>query len=272
MSLTLDRFFASLPVRGSRGHLQVNAPLRRKATTRGFRRVMKLFVALLLTLPIVGQCANEDSEDLSLKKEVRATIEREKLDRLKGWNRIVFWCSLPDKPTPKELFDRICDRTNTNVKFLAASANTRIRIATDAFGLGFLSAGGGMLRLEVELSSTDCDGSVCAIHAAVSASFPYDKAVDQAARSYPINEKNRRGPSDSPASVPRPVLALMWGPRHLTASGYPGEDLASAIANGLDSLLKEFFTDHLNANREQGSGDDAYLRESRGGAQPGKRE
>jgi hypothetical protein len=219
-------------------------------TTQGLRKVMRLFVALLLTLPLVGLSAQEDSEDASFRNEVRAKIEKDKLDRLKGWKRIVFRCSSPEMQKSTEMFDRICDRTNTNVKFLAASANTQVRIATDAYGLGFLSAHRGMLRLEVDLSSTGCDGSACAIHAAVSASFPYDKAIDQAARSYPINEKDRRGPSDSPASVPRPILALMWGPRQLTASGYPGEELGSVVANGIDSLLKEFFIDYLNANRE----------------------
>jgi hypothetical protein len=211
---------------------------------------MRLFAVLLLTLPLVSLSAQEESAGESFKNEVRAKIAREKLERLKGWKRMVFFCSPPEKSQSKEMIDRICDRTNTNVKFLAASANTNVRVASDAQGLGYLSAFRGMLRLEVDLFSTGCDGSACAIHATVSASFPYDKAIDQAAKSYPINEEDRRGPSDSPASVPRPIVALLWGPRQLTASGYPGEELASAVADGLDSLLKEFFTDYLNANRQ----------------------
>ncbi|MEX2197434.1 MAG: hypothetical protein WD886_01380 [Burkholderiales bacterium] len=211
---------------------------------------MKLLVALLLTLPFIALSAQDENEAETFNNEVRAKIAREKLDRLKDWKRIVFWCSPPEKPKSKEMFDRICDRTNTNVKFLAARANSQVRVVTNAQSLSLLSAYRGMLRLEADLSSSVCDGSVCAIHAAVSASFPYDKAIDQAARSYPIRNKDWGGPSDSPASMPRPILAVMWGPRQLTASGYPGEELASAVANGLDSVLKEFFTDYLNANRE----------------------
>jgi hypothetical protein len=83
---------------------------------------MKLFVALLLTLPVVALSAQEDSDEEGFKSEVRTRIEKEKLDRLKGWKRILFGCSRPEKAKSKEIFDRICDRTSTNVKFLAASA------------------------------------------------------------------------------------------------------------------------------------------------------
>lgn len=211
---------------------------------------MRLLVAFLLTLPLVGLSAHEDVNDEIFKNETRGKVEQDKNARLKGWKRIVFWCSPPETPTSKELFDHICSSTNTNVKFLAANTNTPVHIAQNAHDIGFLSAYRGMLQLVVDLSSTGCDGSACAIHAAVSASFPYDKAIDQGARSYPISEKDRRGPSDSPASVPRPIVALMWGPRQLTASGYPGEELTSAVGHGLDSLLKEFFVDYMSANRK----------------------
>ncbi|MBM4132657.1 MAG: hypothetical protein FJ245_02715 [Nitrospira sp.] len=211
---------------------------------------MRLLVALLLTLPLVSLSAQVESEDESFKNEVRARIAREKLERLKGWKRIVFLCSPTEMTNSKEKFDRICDRINTNAKLLAATANADVVVVNDGENLGFLSSYRGMLRLEVDLSSTGCDGSACAVHATVSASFPYDKAIDQAAGSYPVNEENRRGPSDSPASVPRPILALMWGPRQLIASGYPSEELGSGVVNGVDSLLKEFFTDYLNANRQ----------------------
>lgn len=172
-----------------------------------------LFCGLLIALPFVGLSAQEYSGHESFENAALEKIEKQKRDRLKGWKRIAFWCSPPEKRTSKKMFDRICDRTNTNVKFLAASSNTHVRIATDDFDLGFLSAYHGMLRLEVELFSTNCDGSACAIQALVSASFPYDEAIDQAARSYPLEENKRNGPSDSPASVPRPILAIMWGPR-----------------------------------------------------------
>ncbi len=215
---------------------------------RSWKLTASLFVTILVAMPLVTLAASDDESDESFENEVRAKIEREKLDRLRGWRRIVFFCSPPGKP--KELFERVCERTNTNVKFLAASGNVQVSVATNAGSLGFLSTYRGMLRLEVDLHSTDCNGSVCALHATVSASFPYDRAIDQAARSYPIDEKDRSGPKDSPAAVPRPVLALMWGPRHLTASGYAGEELAAGVANAIDSLLKEFFTDYLNANRK----------------------
>jgi|GEM_PF-3926800 hypothetical protein len=35
----------------------------------------------------------------------------------------------------------------------------------------------------------------------------------------------------------------------MIASGYPGEELTAAVANGIDSILKDFFADYLNANR-----------------------
>jgi hypothetical protein len=209
---------------------------------------MKLLTALLLILPLIVLSAERDIDD-STRREVRAKMEAAKLKRLKGWKRIVFLCSPSEKTRSRDMFDRICERTNTNVKFLAASAKVQVQVAPDAYELGFLSGLRGMLRLEVELFSSACDTSACAIHATVVARFPYDKAIDQAARSYPIREEDRRGPKDSPASIPRPIEALMWGPRHLTASGYPGEELASGVSNGVDTLLKEFFTDYIQANR-----------------------
>jgi hypothetical protein len=211
------------------------------------RKMMIVVLMFLLMLPLLSLSAQEDRK---FRRDVRAQMEKDKLDRLKGWKRIVFWCSPPGKPESNKMFERICDRTNTNVQFLAESSRTKIRIAKDAFNLGFLSAADGMLQLQVDLSSVGCNGSACAINATLSATFPYEKAIDQTARSYPIDEENLNGPSESPAAVPRPIDALMWGPRSLIASGYPGEELASSVTNGLDALLKEFFTDHLKANRE----------------------
>ena len=219
---------------------------------RANARIVRVLAVLLLALPLPAFPAEEDDADRDVRTDVRAQMQRGKLERLKGWKRMVFLCSPPEKAKAKakEMFERICERTNTNVKFLAATSNAQVRVAPDAGSLGFLSAYQGMLRLEVELFYSGCDASTCAVNAAVTASFPYDKAVDQAARSYPIDDLDRRGAKDSPAAVPRPIQALMWGPRQLTAFGYAGEELAAVIANAMDTILKEFFTDYVQANRE----------------------
>jgi hypothetical protein len=186
----------------------------------------------------------------TIEERVRASMERDKLVRLKGWKRLIFLCWSPERSASKAMFDRMCDRTNTNVKFLAATANTPVRIARNAIQLGELGTLEGMLRLQVEIYPAKCDGSTCFIHADVSASFPYDKAIDLSADSSSIDENDRQSRRDSPASVPRPIQAFMWGPRALHATGAPGEELTGVVASGLDSLLKEFFTDYITANRE----------------------
>ena len=72
--------------------------------------MMRLFVVLLLLFPIVAFSAQDSSDDEAFENEIRAKIEKEKLERLKGWNRLVFRCSVPVNANPKEMFDRICSR------------------------------------------------------------------------------------------------------------------------------------------------------------------
>ena len=213
--------------------------------------VLWALIALALATSIFASPAISDDET-EWSSSVRALMEKEKLQRLKGWKRIAFLCSPPEKvkATAKEFFERICERTNTNVKFLAATANAQLSVASSGFGLGALTYREGRLKLEVDLFQVGCDASAsfCAVHADVTASFSYDKAIDQAARLYPLNDQSQR-PKDSPASVPRPIQAVMWGPAHSTGSGPVGEELSSAIANGIDTILKTFFTDYVQANR-----------------------
>jgi hypothetical protein len=205
--------------------------------------------ALLLTLCMGCLWAQHVYAGATIEERVRASMERDKRARLKGWKKIIFLCSATVSSTPKIMVDRICERTNTNAKFLAASTNTQMQIAKGYYGIA-LGKEQDMLPLEVEFYSSGCDGSICSIRVDVSASFSYAKAVDLAAPSYFIDEKDRQVRRDSPASIPRPIEAFMWGPRGLIASGIPGEELAGVVANGIDSLLKEFFADYVNANRE----------------------
>ncbi len=210
---------------------------------------MKFLAVLLIALPLHAFAAEEDV-GTDPWPDVHAQIEKEKLQRLKGWKRIVFLCSPPEKAkaNAKEMFDRICERTNTNVKFLAAAAKLQVKIVPNGQALGFASAIRGRLRLEVDLFYVGCEATACAVHVDVSAIFPYDKAVDQAARSYPTDDEARRGPRDSPASIPRPINAVMWGPAHSTASGFTGEEMTSAMVSAIETILKEFFSDYLRAN------------------------
>lgn len=213
-------------------------------------RVAGLICGLILMFPLSSFSAQNQARNSSINDSVRTKIERDKMDRLTGWERIVFLCSPPPQSPQKELLERICERTNTNLKFLAATTNAKAQIAKNAINLGELSYLELMLRLEIDIYSAGCDGNFCAIFAAMSATFPYDKAIDQTARTYPNEHRDRVRPSHSPTSMPRPLLAHLWGPRYLVASGNPTEDLVLGVVNGLEALLKEFFTDYVNANRK----------------------
>lgn len=213
-------------------------------------RVAGLICGLLLMFPLSSFCAQKQDQDSIFHDSVRTKIEQDKIERLTGWERIIFLCSAPRQSPQKEMLERICERTNTNLRFLAARTNSKAQIARNALNLGELSHLEQMLRLEIDIYSAGCDGSVCAIFAAMSAIFPYDEAIDQKARTHPNGLRDRARLSYSPTSTPRPLMAHLWGPRYLVASGNPSEELVAGVVNGLEGLLKEFFTDYVNANRK----------------------
>lgn len=219
-----------------------------------YRGTLKLALTSCLTLlalsPMSQPHADERIDDQQRRDQVLASIERDKLQRLKGWKRIVFHCNPPVSAPASEMFAQICDQTTANLRSLAAIAKANVLVVQDTKTLGFSSALHGMLQLEVEVTYVGCSSVNCAVSAVVTASFPYDQAVDMKARSYPVDPKNRQGQYDSPATIPRPIDAVMWGPRQINAQGSAGDEMASSIARAIDTLLKDFFTDYVQANRD----------------------
>ncbi len=138
------------------------------------------YLALLLALcPTLAVSADRDEFDA----KVRAQMDKDKLQRLRGWNRIVFYCSPPESKAGKEMFARICELTNTNVKFLAATSKADLTVVETSLALGFQTVGRGALELVVDAHSAGCGtAETCGVHTMVTASFSYKEAVDRAAR------------------------------------------------------------------------------------------
>ncbi len=195
---------------------------------------MVLFVYFLAAVPVA-------TAEQQLTAEERQQVEQYQHEKNKknfiGWKGILFYCSIENQSN--RALNEICERSYTNVDFLAASAKINLVKAKSASDLGFRAIVDDYLVLEVVLTATTA-GRPSAIHANLRAYKSYSKAVDT---SFLATEKK------GTQAEPRSGDLIMWERSVIGASSGATQELVPAVSDGIEQHIKQFFADFLNAKR-----------------------
>lgn len=193
-----------------------------------------IIMPLLFHIALSHTAAAQQSPSPEKIKAYEEYTSQKHQKNLTGWKSVFFYCSIRDEEN-KSLTE-ICDNSYRNAAFLAAAAKVPFIKARDAFDLGFRAAADDYLVLEVELFSTR-PTSPSAIHAHVKSYIHYSNAVQPS--------PNQRG--DKGRTIPRSGDLHVWERPVIGASTGTTQDLVPSISQGIEKILKEFFTDYINS-------------------------
>jgi hypothetical protein len=196
-----------------------------------------LMIALLQVLGAATAIAQQEpSPDLREMAERYTVAKNEK--NFTGWKGVVFYCHSPT--SDNKHLKEICEKSYTNVSFLAATAKVKLAKARDAAEAAYGAIVGDLLTLELELFSTE-SGSLTAVHADLRASVSYSNAVEDVVSMAPKRSSAR--------SKPRSGDLILWERTATGASSGSAQELVVPVSQGIEEHLKQFFADYLNAQK-----------------------
>jgi hypothetical protein len=156
-----------------------------------------------------------------------------------GWEAILFYC-WPGGKEENASLKAICERSLVNARFLAASAKIKLEKATGMQQVGFETAVGERLILMIGLTATTGSKTTKGIAVNVRAYSSYSGPI----RTIVYSEEHE--PQER--TQIRSGDLIFWE-RGGIAVGSNGQELESPVSEAIDLLLKDFFSDYLNAQR-----------------------
>jgi len=156
-----------------------------------------------------------------------------------GWEGILFYCYAGKEPD--KVLTEVCEKSYINANFLAASAKISLKKAQSLKQVGFESAVGVRLILLLDLRATKSPAVIAVkLRAYTSFSGPVKKFDDS--KEEPQLEPQFR-------TNKRSGDLIFWEREAIGASSGMGPELATPTSEAIDGMLKQFFTDYLNAQR-----------------------
>lgn len=165
-------------------------------------------------------------------------VEDKNRKNFAGWEAVLFYC-WPGSKEEDESLKEICERSFVNSRFLAAAAKIKLEKATGMQQIGFESALGARLILMIDLTATTGTRLPKAIAVNLRAYSSY---------SGPITTIDDSNEEPQERTQVRSGDLIFWE-RGGIAVGWNGQELESPLSEAIDLLLKEFFSDYLNAQR-----------------------
>jgi hypothetical protein len=173
------------------------------------------------------------------EREFEEYKSRKNKKNFSNWDGILFFCSVSDH-SPRA-HKEICRKTTTNAAFLASTGKINFIKARDGFDFGYRGAvDGHLLLLEVELVSTK-SGAPSAISVVVKAYAHHDGKTSAHGIEGPVTGGVRR--------APRTGNLIFWERSLIGASAGSVDNLVDVVSQNVEQVLKEFFTDYMNAQR-----------------------
>ena len=250
---------------------------------------MSVFLILTGTLPAVSKQQTTSEKTPDMRRSVQELIQKELRQNLKGWEGILFYCGpdSSSRDVVKKICE--ITHTNAAFLAGTANINLVKAENAYKLGWGSGGMLGDLLILEVQVSTTTGDSPAAvhaAVRGYVSYDqvvepkgslkerVELDQRIAEARKALP--ERTIPGPDakpminpdyakalkrlkkdteswkvdmKGPKSMPRSGDLIFWERNVIGASSGSGEDLVQGMADGIEQILKQFFTEYVNAQR-----------------------
>lgn len=195
--------------------------------------VVWILCIIILTIPSAFSQPSPSSNKENWFKE---HTDRKNRKNLSGWKGVVFICSKEE--VPEKNIDDVCRKANEDAAFLAAASRVRIFLAKNYEEFFRHVRINNFLPLTADFTFTKT-GSPSAVYVHLKSSVSYDEAIEY---------KEARKVSDNQSYSPRAGDLIIWERSLIGASSGTSDALVTPISQGVEQMLKVFFTDYLNAN------------------------
>jgi hypothetical protein len=195
----------------------------------------KFLIQCVLSLMMSSAFA-QSSESSDIENWYKNHVDKKNRTNFSGWNGIVFICA---KGENSEEITQICHRINENISFIAATSRVRLMIAKSYLDFYMNIQMGNLLPLEAIFFFTN-KGPPAAISVRLRSGISFSEAIEY---------KDNRSISGGRNVSPRSGELIFWERTTLGATTGVLNELVSPVSQGVEQLLKIFFTDYLVANK-----------------------